>query len=154
MPDEHRGLRVLAHEQAFLPCYLIRAHAPGGPRTLVYTPADAAGSDAHLERIVATWQAIGTALRTEENDEEGQRAELGWRPPQRAALLLSGRDEGHCGRLGGTPEQLRDLDRGEHRDRGRARLGRGQFQVRARQDPVVVSPPARVPAPRAPRGAG
>lgn len=76
LPDEHRRLQVLAHEQAFLPCYLIRARTTGGSRTLVFTAADAAGSDAHLERIMANWNEIGTALRTEENDEEGQRAEL------------------------------------------------------------------------------
>lgn len=76
LPDEHHGLQVLTHEQAFLPCYLIRAHAPGGSRTLVYTAANAAESDAHLEQIVAAWQEIDTALRAEENDEESQRAEL------------------------------------------------------------------------------
>jgi hypothetical protein len=76
LPDEHRDLRVLAYEQAFLPCYLIRARTPGGSRTLVFTAAEPAGSDAHLEQIMAGWQEIGTALRTEESDQEGQRSEL------------------------------------------------------------------------------
>jgi hypothetical protein len=76
LPDEHRDLKVLAHEQAFLPCYLIRAHTARGPRTLIYTAADTTASDPYLEPIVRNWQTLDAALRTEESGEESRRAEL------------------------------------------------------------------------------
>ncbi len=76
LPDEHDGLKVLAHEQAFLPCYLVKAHAARGPRILVYTAADAAAGDPYLEPIVGKWQTVETTLRTEESHEESRRTEL------------------------------------------------------------------------------
>jgi hypothetical protein len=76
LPDEHDNLRLLGSDQAFLPCYLIRAISSSGYQSLVFTAADSIASDPYLEEIFRSWQALGQAMLTEDSSQTGLRAEL------------------------------------------------------------------------------
>jgi hypothetical protein len=76
LPDEHEDVRLLGADDAFLPCYLIRAVASSGYRSLVFTAADSTASDPYLEEIFRSWPALDQAMLTEDNSQTGLRAEL------------------------------------------------------------------------------
>jgi hypothetical protein len=76
LPDEHQDLRLLGTDEAFLPCYLIRAVACSGYQSLVFTAADSAASDPYLEEILRSWPALDQAMLTEDNSQTELRAEL------------------------------------------------------------------------------
>ncbi|MBS2966932.1 hypothetical protein KGA66_28115 [Actinocrinis puniceicyclus] len=61
LPDEHEDLKTLEIAEAFLPCYVIRAQTPTGPRLLVYCGA-AENDDSHLESIISSWPALDHVL--------------------------------------------------------------------------------------------
>lgn len=76
LPDEHEDLRLLSADRAFLPCYLIRAAATSGYRSLVFTSADPTASDPYLEEIFRSWPALDQAIRSEDSAGTERRAEL------------------------------------------------------------------------------
>ena len=76
LPDEHEDLRLLGTDDAFLPCYLIRAIASSGYQSLVFTAADSTASDLYLEEIFRSWPALDQAMSTEDNSQTELRAEL------------------------------------------------------------------------------
>lgn len=76
LPDEHEDLRPLGFDRAYLPCYLIRAIASSGYRSLVFTAADSTASDPYLEEVFRSWPAVEQAVRSEDHAEAERRAEL------------------------------------------------------------------------------
>lgn len=68
LPDELRDLEVLAVDQAFLPCYAIRARTGDGHTTLVYTGV-AEHRDHHLEKIFNAWPVPDRILRSTDSDD-------------------------------------------------------------------------------------
>lgn len=68
LPDELRDLQVLAVDQAFLPCYAIRARSDDGYTTLVYSGV-ADYRDHHLERIFNAWPVPDRILRSTDSDD-------------------------------------------------------------------------------------
>jgi hypothetical protein len=77
LPDEHENLRLIGTiDEAFLPCYLIRAITSSGYQSLVFTAADSATSDPYLEEIFLHWPALNQAILTEDSSQTKLRAEL------------------------------------------------------------------------------